>query len=250
MPPIATCLIVQHVAPEQPVAIRDGLSAAGVEIVTCAVHAGDAVPGGLDGFDGLVVMGGPMSARSDEGFPTRQAEIGLLAQAVNRGMPTLGVCLGAQLLAAASGGVVFAGEGLEVGWAPVHLTAQAEDDPLFAGLPRAVTVLHWHGETYRRPPDGVTLASNARYPEQAFRVGPAAWGLQFHIEVDDEAVRRFVAAFPDEAAAAPGGAADLTGQSAGALHALAGVRATVLGRFARLVAGDSVHRRVTATPLP
>ncbi|MGH9091723.1 MAG: type 1 glutamine amidotransferase, partial [Acidimicrobiales bacterium] len=200
------CLIVQHVPAEGPYLLALGLAAAGVAVDVREVGDGAPLPAGAGGLDGLVVMGGPMSARSDQGFPTRGAEVVLLADAVARGVPTLGVCLGAQLLAAAAGGRVEpGGAGAEIGWGPVHLAAAAADDPLLAGVagPSGVLdVLHWHGETFTLPPAAVLLASSDRYPHQAFRLGPRAWGLQFHVEVDLGGVRAFVDAAGAEAAAA------------------------------------------------
>ena len=200
------CLIVQHVPAEGPYLLAPGLDRAGVAVDLREVARGAPLPAGAGGLDGLVVMGGPMSARSDRGFSTRRAELALLADAVARGVPTLGVCLGAQLLAAAAGGRVEPGAaGAEIGWGPVYLAAAAADDPLLAGVAGAggaLDVLHWHGETFTLPPGAVLLASSDRYLHQAFRLGSRAWGLQFHVEVDLGGVRAFVDAAGAEAAAA------------------------------------------------
>jgi len=155
-----------------------------------------------------------MSADSDDGFPTRRQELALLAEAVELGLPTLGVCLGAQLLAAATGGRILRGaSGPEIGWAPVHLQATAADDLLLASVPGELSVLHWHGDTFDLPPGGVLLASNDRYDHQAFRIGPRAWGFQFHLEVDQEAVAAFAGSFGADLAAvgtSPGDLLDAT----------------------------------------
>jgi GMP synthase-like glutamine amidotransferase len=239
---ISTCLIIQHVAPELPFALGAALARRGVDLDLRAVFAGDALPPDLAGFDGLVVMGGPMSAYDDAGFPTRRAELGLLADAVAAGVPTLGVCLGAQLLAQATGGAAVPGQaGLEVGWSSVSFTADVANDPLLAGIDGEVTVLHWHGDTYQRPPEAVHLASSAQYPEQAFRIGDTAWGLQFHLEVDAAAVEGFVDVFRGEADAAPGGAAGIVEQTCAAIEALRPVRDRVLDRFASLVAAPAAQ---------
>jgi GMP synthase-like glutamine amidotransferase len=233
---VPKCLVIQHVAPESPFAIADALRDSGVEIELCRVFAGDQLPNRIEPFDGLVVMGGPMSAASDDGFPTRMAEIDLIGCAVQADIPTLGICLGAQLLAAAGNASVYPGaRGPEVGWGPVRLDASCRDDPLFCGLPEELTVLHWHGDTYDLPPGSQHLISNANYAQQAFRMADVAWGIQFHLEVDEAAVAGFVNEFAHEAEAAPGGAVAIRTATPAAVAQLAQVRATVCERFAELV---------------
>ena len=167
--PVPTCLIVQHAPVERAYAVASALAARGVRLDVREVFAGMPVPRSASGLDGLVVMGGPASAASDDGFPSRHDELALLADAVRLGVPTIGICLGAQLLAAATGGRVFVGEaGPEIGWSPVELTVDSSSDLLLAGAPRRVTVLHWHGDTFSLPPGGVRLAANDRYDEPGF----------------------------------------------------------------------------------
>jgi GMP synthase-like glutamine amidotransferase len=232
-----TCVVLQHVAPEAPFAIEDALLAAGVGVDVRHVFAGEPVPDDVTGLDGLVVMGGPMSAASDQGFPTRQAELDLLAGAIDAGLPTLGVCLGAQLLAAATGAAVYPGElGPEVGWSAVSLAEECADDALFAGVPRSLTVLQWHGDTFDLPPGAVHLIGSSIYPNQAFRIGPAAWGVQFHLEVTAQGVRDFVTAFASDLSDVVGGVDAIEADTGPGLESLAPTRDLVLGRFGALVA--------------
>ncbi len=230
---MARCLVVQHASPESAWAIGDALHLAGVTLDVRRSFADDEVPADMSEHEGLVVMGGPASAVSDTGFPTRDGELALIADALALGVPTLGVCLGAQLLALAAGGRVFPGaSGPEIGWHPVELTPSGHSDPLFAGLPARLTVLHWHGDTFALPPDAdaTRLAGNDRYANQAFRFGTAAWGLQFHLEVTEPTVAEFVAAFGD-------GASDrIEEETPGALRVLGPWRDLLLGRFAAVVA--------------
>ena len=112
-----------------------------------------------------------------------RAEKRLIADAVHAGTPFWGACLGVQLLAASLGGRVHPGPEPEVGMLPVILTADALADPVFAGLPRELLTLQWHGDTFELPPGAVLLAGSAAYPNQAFRYGERAYGVQFHLEV-------------------------------------------------------------------
>jgi len=231
------CLIVQHVAPEGPYRIARALERAGVDGDVRRVFDGDELPPDLEDHDGMVVMGGPMSAYSDDDFPSRRTELGLLGHALGSGRPTLGVCLGAQLLALAAGARVFAG-GVEpeIGWGAVSLTPACDDDPLLAGVPTGVSVLHWHGDTFDIPAGAVHLARTDRFEAQAFRVGERAWGLQFHLEVDAGAVTAFLDAFGEDALAGGTTPEAIEGGSPAALAALEDVRSLVLDRFAALVA--------------
>ena len=246
--PLRSCLVVQHLEPEAPYAIGDALTVAGVAVDVRRVFAGAPLPPDLADFAGLVIMGGPMSAQSDDGFPTRRAEIGLLTDALTRGVPTLGVCLGAQLLALAAGGMVYPGvAGPEVGWGPVELTELAAEDPLLAELPRQLTVFHWHWDTFDLPPDAVYLATSSRYRNQAFRSGPRAWGLQFHLEIDEQAVAAFLDEFRAEAVEAGTNPESIGKANPAMLRALAPHGAAVLSRFAELVA---THDREQLAELP
>ena len=189
---MSTCLVLQHVEPERPYGIGEALAGVGIDVDVRAMFQGDPLPGDLERVDAVVVMGGPMSAVSDEGFPTRAREIDLVAEGLARGLPILGVCLGAQLMAAAAGAPVYPGRrGVEIGWAPVTMLDAAQRDRLFAGVGPELEVLHWHGDTFELPQGATLLASSGKYTNQAFRLGQNAWGLQFHLEVDEDAVRAF-----------------------------------------------------------
>jgi GMP synthase-like glutamine amidotransferase len=235
-----SCLIVQHVASEGPYVIADVLARAGAEVDQRVLSSGADLPRTLEGYQGLVVMGGPMSATSDEGFSSRAGEVELLEEALARGTPTLGVCLGAQLLAVAAGGKVYPGTmGPEIGWGAVSFTDAAATDPLLSGLGPEATVLHWHADTFDVPPGSTHLASSGRYPNQAFRAGDWAWGFQFHLEVDVQAVRAFLAAFGDDAIGAGTPPETIAAGAASATAKLAGLQRLVLERFAGLVLAAS-----------
>lgn len=239
---MTTCLVVQHLEPEGPYRIAEALAERGVEVEVCRVFAGDDVPSDVSGHDGLVVMGGPMSAADDAGFPTRGAEILLMGDALARRVPLLGICLGAQLLAVAAGGRVYRGAaGPEIGWMPVRFTDAVKTDPLFTGVHSAVVALHWHGDTFDLPPGAIHLATSDMYANQAFRVGDGAWGLQFHLEVDGAGVAAFMEGFGDDACARGVAPESISGPAASSLVALGPVCERVFGRFAELVCERSVN---------
>ena len=126
-------------------------------------------------------MGGPQDAWGDEAHPYLAGEARLLADATRAGRPTLGVCLGAQLLARGLGARVYRGPRPELGIAPIMLTDAGRSDVLLAPFDGAA-VLHWHSDTFDLPAGAVRLAESPAYANQAFRVGPRAWGVQFHVE--------------------------------------------------------------------
>jgi GMP synthase-like glutamine amidotransferase len=186
-----TILVLEH-DPSDPVQrLGEWLTEAGAELVVCRPHAGDEVPEA--GFDALVCMGGHMSSRDDGATPWLAATKRLLRRVIADGTPTLGVCLGAQLLALAGGGTVETGpDGPEIG---AYLTAKrdaAGDDPLFADVPMTPDVMQCHDDVVSvLPPGSVLLLSSTGYPHQAWRQGQAAWAVQFHPEATAAVVREW-----------------------------------------------------------
>lgn len=182
-------VILRHVPYEGPGLIEDMLEGRGGAYKVIDVFD-DGVPLSAAGFTGIVSMGGPMSV--NDGAAPIEKEKELLLEAADRGIPILGVCLGAQIIASALGAKVFAGDDPEIGWGEVVLTKSGLADPLFAGVEKELPVLHWHGETFDLPEGATLLASSSQYENQAFRVGSRTYGLQFHLEVDEEMVREWV----------------------------------------------------------
>jgi GMP synthase-like glutamine amidotransferase len=183
-------LVLQHIACEPPGAFEDVLVAAGADIHRVELDEGDALPPWQD-FVAIVAMGGPMSVNDDAELPWLTAEKQAIAEAVRAGVPYWGSCLGVQLLAAALGARVYPGSQPEVGVLPVALTDEGRADPVFAGIPAEFQTLQWHGDTFDVPEGGVLLASSPAFPNQAFRVGRTAYGVQFHVEVTEHMAREW-----------------------------------------------------------
>jgi GMP synthase (glutamine-hydrolysing) len=179
-------LVLEHAEGEGAGLVGAALAAGGLALEVVPLWRGAALPADAACADvaWVVALGGPMSAWDDGAHPQLAAEASLLAARARAGRPTLGICLGAQLLARGLGAEVRRGPTLELGLLPIALTEAGRADPLLApfdGQP----VLHWHHDTFALPAGAVRLASTAAYENQAFRLGTApVWGLQFHPECD------------------------------------------------------------------
>jgi GMP synthase (glutamine-hydrolysing) len=199
-------LVLEHVPHEGPARIGQALTRAGFELDRRALHAGAVVPATLDGAELLVVMGGSMGVADvgDPRYSFLRAALELLQKAVASDFPTLGICLGSQLLAAAAGARVYPNlvgdpprAQREVGWGAVHFTRTPNEEPALAGLDAAEIMLHWHGDTFDLPAGAVLLASTLACEHQMFRLGRRQFGLQFHPEVEASDVERWLAADAD-----------------------------------------------------
>ena len=185
-------LVLQHVASE-PMGVLDPLlRASGLRIryVNFARHGNTQV--NVAKYDGLVVLGGPMNVDQSSRYPHLLHEIEVIKEALNREIPVLGICLGAQLLAAALGASVHPNPVREIGWYPLAVSAAAATDPLFAHLGDDAEVFQWHAYTFTEPSGSVHLASTKSCANQAFCYKGFAYGLQFHLEVDASLIERWL----------------------------------------------------------
>jgi GMP synthase-like glutamine amidotransferase len=190
-------ICLQHVAFEGPAWIGLWAGRSGLELETIGLYRNDPLPRLAD-FDGLVIMGGPMGANDGYRYHWMDPEKELIAQAVLQGKRVLGICLGAQLIAAALGSRVYPNPKKEIGWFPLDKTPDAGLSVFGAILPRRFTALHWHGDTFDLPPGAVHLASTPACVNQAFALNDAVLGLQFHLEATREGTEALVENCRDE----------------------------------------------------
>ncbi len=142
----------------------------------------------------IISLGGPMNVYDDE-YPFLKDEDEFLKKALKEGIPILGICLGAQLLAKACGAKVKKAKQKEIGWSKVNLTDKGKQDSLFTGLPSQLNVFQWHEDIFEIPKGALHLAESQTCPNQAFRFGANAYGLQFHVEVTPEMIESWIHAY-------------------------------------------------------
>jgi GMP synthase (glutamine-hydrolysing) len=235
---VARLLVVVPSDTDPPTRLGHWLRDAGLELDERRLSIGDPLPADLTGVDGLLVLGGPQSSLdADEVSPELVGVRHLLAQAVAADVPTLAICLGAQLLAQVGGGSTRVGDGgPEVGATLVAKRDAADADPLFGPLPLSPDVLQWHHDEIDRLPAGATLlASSPSYPNQAYRIGEHVYGLQFHIEPDEALIRRWAESDPVGVASSGLDVAGICARAAAVQPDLAEVWAPFAGRFAELL---------------
>ncbi len=238
-------VVVHHTDP--PARLGQWLREAGLDLDERHLSAGDELPASLDGFDGLVVLGGPQSALDDESASPELVGVReLLRQALAADIPTLAICLGAQLLAQVGGGRVREGiDGPEVGALLVAKRDAADDDPVFGPLPLTPDVIQFHHDEISELPTGATLlASSPMYANQAFRVGRHVYGLQFHIETTPEVIHEWAERDEVGVAASPWDRETICRLSDAAHPHIEAAWSPFAARFADLVRARAAHQAV------
>ena len=199
--PRRSAIAVRHTESEDLGLLSAILDQAGWTVSYCDAAVNDLADPSIAKADLLIVLGGPMGVYDCDDYPFLTREIKLLERRLTQDLPTLGICLGSQLMARALGAAVFPGLTKEIGWGPVTLTREGEASCL-AALTAKAKVLHWHGDTFDLPNGALRLASTTAYENQAFAYGKHGLGLQFHLEVDPSRLEEWYVADAVELAAA------------------------------------------------
>ena len=188
-------LVIENFVGTPPGLVGTALAEAGAAVDLRQAWQGAPIPADHRDHDAIVVLGGEQSALDDGDHPYLPAIAALTRAFTEADKPVLGVCLGAQLVARGAGATNILGRPVEFGWHDVRPTGEGRRDPVIAALGEAAPLFHWHLDTFTLPPGAVHLASSDSTEQQAFRIGRATYGIQFHFEANRALVERWSADF-------------------------------------------------------
>jgi len=244
-------LVCQHV-PYEPLGTLDPkLRSSGFRIRYVNFGRDPLARPSLGGYGGLVILGGPMNVDETDRHPHLETEIELVQEALDRRIPVLGICLGAQLIAKALGAAVRAGARKEIGWHDFSLTDEGRADPLLGHLSAEPRLFQWHGDVFDLPSEAIPLATSERCAHQAFRFGSHVYGFQFHLEVDEPLIERWLHVSAHrrdlEAVAEEVGPEDIRRETRERIAGLQAAAARVFDELVRLFGAERSRRRVLAS---
>jgi GMP synthase (glutamine-hydrolysing) len=204
-----SAVALRHVAFEDLGLLAPIMEREGWNVSFCEAAVDDLNHSSIRNADLVIVLGGPIGVYETDDYPFLASELALIEHRLSRDLPTLGICLGSQLMAKALGGRVFKGPVKEIGWGTIGLTEEGRSSCLKPLQAEDAVVLHWHGDTFDLPQGATRLASNANYENQAFAYGRNALALQFHLEADPRQLEEWYVGHAVELAAAKISIADL-----------------------------------------
>jgi GMP synthase (glutamine-hydrolysing) len=185
-------IILQNAEKEGPGILLDILQERGWKQRIVYLYQGDPIPDNWEELGLAIMMGGPMNVHDEMAYPFLKEEKVFIREAVTRGLPLLGVCLGSQLIASALGASVYRGPVKEIGWSRVWLTSEGRRDPLLACFPSDFPVFQWHEDTMDLPDGAIHLVASEKYHNQAFRLGEWIYAFQFHLEVTQTIIENWL----------------------------------------------------------
>jgi GMP synthase-like glutamine amidotransferase len=191
-------LIIKHVEIEGPGLIGAFLLEKGFDIKVIELEKGERLFPNLEGIEAVIILGGPMNVYQEKEYPFLKEEDEFIRKLIDKGIPTLGICLGAQLIAKALGAKVEKAPQKEIGWYKVSLTPGGLKDPLFSGIEEEFFVFQWHEDQFQLPERAVLIATSQICKNQAFRYSQNIYGFQFHIEVTSEMIEEWFRVYKED----------------------------------------------------
>lgn len=191
-------LVLQHADPEHPGLIADTVRNIGGTLETIRGDLGQPAPATLDGYSGLIIMGGPQSVYEEEKFPYLRAEKQLARQAIDNNIPLIGVCLGSQIIADVLSSEVRPSGYVEIGWKDIIRSPGITANPVLSALPETFTPLHWHGDIYDLPNGATPIGASDMTVCQGFTYGETTFAPLFHLEMTEQQITEMATLFPDD----------------------------------------------------
>lgn len=191
-------LVFRHVPHETLGTLESFINSRDLNIEYCDLFRNSPFPNDPNDYQLIISMGGPMNADETDRYPFLARERSFLKNAIHLGKSVFGICLGSQIIARALDAKVYSGPKKEIGWYPVVLTTEGQNDPVLASCGMKSTVFHWHGDTFDIPAGASRLASSDLYPNQAFRFNRNVYAFQFHIEITPEIISLWAEENKDE----------------------------------------------------
>ncbi|MCA9407997.1 MAG: type 1 glutamine amidotransferase [Candidatus Omnitrophica bacterium] len=181
-------LLIKHIDVEGPGTIGFYLKKNNIKFKVVDMSLEDSLPRDVESYEAVISLGGPMNVYEEDKYPFLIQEDLFIKEILKREIPFLGICLGSQLLAKAAGAEVVKSPSKEIGFYDIKVVHGGGKDCLFNGLPDKINVFHWHEDMFIIPKNGVLLAESKGCPNQAFKIGKNAYGLQFHVEITDGSI--------------------------------------------------------------